>query len=331
MRVLVTGITGFAGPYVADALRVRGHAVHALVRGDARDPGPPQHLEAAHRADLTDPAAVDAAVAAAAPEAIVHLGGWSDPAAAEHEPEAVYRVNLHGTLALLAAVRARTPQARLLVVSSLLVYGAVLRRELPVREDTPLRPLGVYGASKAAAEIAALQWSRAYGLDVVVARPFNHTGAGQRSDFVCAAIARQLAAVEAGRQEPVLRLGNLDPVRDFSDVRDIAAGYVALLERGRRGEAYNLCSGEGVSVAEVVALLRTIARVPVHVRSDPGRRRALDPERFVGTYEKARADTGWCPGTPLLATLGWVLDDWRARETSRPGQDPDPARRPHGT
>jgi len=172
----------------------------------------------------------------------------------------------------------------------------------------------VYGASKAAAEIAVLQWGRAYGLDVVVARPFNHTGPGQRIDFVCAAIARQLVEVEAGRRDPVLRLGNLDPVRDFVDVRDVAAGYVALLERGRGGEAYNLCAGgEGVSIAEVVALFRTLARVPVHVRSEPGRRRALDVERFVGSHEKVTADTGWEPRIALLDTLRDVLDDWRAR------------------
>src|SRR5262249_56608612 len=139
--------------------------------------------------------------------------------------------------------------ARLVAVSSGAVYGAVAPRELPIDEDAPLRPLTVYGASKAAADLAAAQWPRAYGLDVVRARPFSHTGPGQDAAYVCSALARQLAAIEAGRQDAVLRVGNVDPVRDFSDVRDVAAGYVALLERGRTGEAYNLCAGEGISVA----------------------------------------------------------------------------------
>jgi GDP-4-dehydro-6-deoxy-D-mannose reductase len=150
----------------------------------------------------------------------------------------------------------------------------------------------------------------------VVARPFNHTGPGQSAAYLVPALASQVAAIEAGRQLPVLAVGNVDPVRDFSDVRDVAAGYVALLERGRRGETYNLCSGDGVSIAEVVALFRTLVRVPVHVRSERARRRALDIERFVGSHAKATADTDWAPRIPLVDTLRDVLDDWRGREAA---------------
>ncbi len=157
------------------------------------------------------------------------------------------------------------------------------------------------------------QWARAYGLDVVRARPFNHTGPGQDPAFVCSALARQLALIEAGKQDPVVRVGNADPVRDFSDVRDIAAGYVGLLERGRSGEAYNLCSGDGVSIAEVIALLRTHARVPVRVQSDPALRRAHDVSRIVGSHARATEHTGWRPARQLTTTLREVLEDWRAR------------------
>jgi GDP-4-dehydro-6-deoxy-D-mannose reductase len=132
---------------------------------------------------------------------------------------------------------------------------------------------------------------------------------------VCSALARQLAAIEAGRQPAVVRAGNLDPVRDFSDVRDIAAGYVALLERGRAGEVYNLCSGEGVSVAEVIAVLRTLARVPVRVESDPALRRRLDVPRVVGSHARATRDTGWEPRIALTDTLAGLLDYWRATIT----------------
>jgi GDP-4-dehydro-6-deoxy-D-mannose reductase len=200
----------------------------------------------------------------------------------------------------------------MLLVSSAAVYGEVDAAACPLDEDTPLRPLTVYGASKAAAELAALQWGRAYGLDVVVARPFNHTGPGQAPAYVCAALASQIAAIEHGRQPPVLAVGNLDPIRDVSDVRDVAAGYVALLERGRPGTIYNLCAGAGVSVGEIVAVLRGLAPVAMEVRSEAGRRRRHDVARVVGSHARATTDTGWVPQIPLRDTLAAVLAEWRA-------------------
>ena len=316
MRVFVTGIGGFVGRWVTAALLGAGHEVLGLVR-DARD-GPGLATVglpagALHRGDVTDASRIDQLVGDLAPDAVLHLAGLAFVPAAERDPAAAYAVNVGGTLAMLAAVRARAPRARVLIVSSGDVYGAVQPGDLPVREETPLRPLTVYGATKAAADLAAAQWGRAYELDVVRARPFNHTGPGQDAAFVCSALARQLALIEAGRQEPVLVAGNVDAVRDFTDVRDVAAGYVALLERGRTGEAYNLCSGEGASIAEVIALLRTHARVPVRVRSEATLRRANDVPRIVGSPALAGAHTGWRPTIPLVDTLGTVLADWRDR------------------
>lgn len=310
MRLLVTGAGGFAGRWVVEAAHAAGHTVHGLVRAGAAAPALPATI---HQGDVADDAAMMRLVTEIAPEGIVHLAALSEPGVAEADPTRAYRVNVGGTLALLGAVRAHAPAARVVVVTSSEVYGAIRREELPVREDTPLRPVTVYGASKAAADIAAGQWARAYGLHVVRARPFNHTGPGQRPAFVCSAIARQVAAVEAGRQPAELRVGNVDPVRDFGDVRDVAAAYLALLERGHAGEAYNVCTGEGASVAEVIALLRTHARVPMFARPDPSRRRALDVERIVGSRERITADTGWTPRIPLADTLRDVLDDWRTR------------------
>jgi len=319
MRVLLTGIGGFVGPVVAGALRAAGHEVLGLVQ-----PGPPSPrlaalelpADALHEGDVTDVEGLGRLLAATRPAAVVHLAGLTFVPAAERDPAETYRVNVGGLLALLGAVRAETPEARVLAVGSGDVYGAVERGELPIREDTPFRPVSVYGASKAAADLAAAQWARAYRLHVVRARPFNHTGPGQDPAFVCSALARQVAAIEAGMQEPILRVGNVDPVRDFSDVRDIAAGYVALLERGRAGEAYNLCSGSGSSIAEVIAILRTHARVPLGVHSDPALRRAVDVERIVGSHDRATRDTGWSPRISLDDTLGALLDDWRVRVRS---------------
>jgi len=312
VRVLLTGASGFAGPFVAEALVAAGHHVEGLARQ------PPQRGAQVpfHAVDVRDADALAGVVAAIAPDAVVHLAAIAQPGAAEANPGLAYDVNLGGTLVLLSALRAAPARPRLLLVSSGAVYGAVRPAELPVTEETPLRPLSVYGASKAAAELAALQVARAHGLDVVVARPFNHTGPGQSADYVCAALASQVAAIEAGRQEPVLTVGNVDPVRDFSDVRDVAAGYVALLERGRSGTVYNLCAGDGVSVADIIAQLRSLARVPMRARIDPARRRSNDVERIVGSHERATTDTGWAPRIPLIDTLAAVLEDWRSRGRS---------------
>ena len=309
MRVLVTGIGGFVGPWLHRALVAHGHEVLGLVReGDEPPPGVP-----GHRADVTVRSQVEAVLRDVRPDAIIHLAAISFVPEAEGDPESAYRINVGGTVALMAAVRAVAPSARLLWVGSSDAYGAVTPADLPVTEDTPFRPLSVYGASKAAGDVTAAQWARSYGLDIVRARPFNHTGPGQRATFVSASIARQMARMERGEQEPVLRVGNPDPVRDFSDVRDVMAGYVTLLEHGRAGEAYNLCAGEGVSIAEVIALLRTHCRVPMRVWSDPALRRPSEIERIVGSHAKATAETGWTPRIPLIDTLRDLLDDWRAR------------------
>ena len=309
MRVLVTGIGGFVGPWLRQALEKHGHEVHGLMReGDEAPPGVP-----AHRADVTRRSEVEQVLRDVRPDWIIHLAAISSVPEAEADPETAYGINVGGTIALMAAMRAVTPSARLLWVGSSDAYGAVRPEDLPVTEETPFRPLSVYGASKAAGDVAAAQWARSYGLDIVRARPFNHTGPGQRATFVSAAFAQQIARMERGEQEPVLRVGNAEPVRDFSDVRDIMAGYVALLERGRSGEAYNLCAGEGVSIAEVIALLRTHAKVPMRVWSDPELRRPVDVERIVGSHAKATAETGWSPRIPLGETLRDVLDDWRKR------------------
>jgi len=315
VRVLVTGITGFVGPFVVAALRARGDDVHGLVRGGrarVAEVGASLGGVALRAGDLGDADGFARLVAELAPEAVIHLAAFSFVPEAERDPHTAYRVNLSGTLAVLAAVRSHAPRARVVVASSSSVYGAGASASRACDEETPLRPLTVYGASKAAADVAADQWARAYDLDVVRARPFNHTGPGQAPTFVASALARQIAAVEAGKLD-VVRIGNMDPVRDFSDVRDVAAGYVALLERGHGGEVYNLCSGEGASVADVLAILRTHARVPIRVHVDPALRRGKDLERLVGSHARATRDTGWQPHIPLAETLATLLDYWRAR------------------
>lgn len=310
MRVLVTGIAGFAGPHLAEALAAAGHEVHGLALAAAGVP----HAAAVHVADLLDQDAVERVVQAVRPEAVAHLAALSFVPAGEADPRHAVRVNVEGTVGLLRALERATPAARLLLVSSSDAYGYVAAEDLPVRETVPLRPVSVYGATKAAAETMALQWARRHGRDVVVARPFNHAGPGQSPDFVVSAFGRQLARIETGAAEPVMRVGDLAPVRDVSDVRDVARGYCALLERGASGEAYNLCSGRGVAIREILEALVAVSGVSVRIETDPARMRRVDLPRLVGSHARATEATGWRPTIPLATTLADVLADWRRRE-----------------
>jgi len=314
VRVLVTGAGGFVGRYLVRALAEQGHDVHGLVHPSDPVAGLAELPMSQHPGDVVDGDTFDATVGTVAPEAVVHLAALSFVPAAERDPQPTYRVNVGGTLAVLAAVRARVPKARLLLIGSGDAYGAVRPEEVPIGEDVPLRPLSVYGASKAAAEVTAAQWARSYGLDVVRVRPFNHTGPSQTPTFVCPSLAKQVADIEAGRQAPAIRAGNLDPVRDLSDVRDVVGGYVALLERGKSGEVYNLCSGTGRSIRELIDLFRSLARVAIEVTQDPALMRPVEIPRIVGSHAKATADTGWRPRIPFEQTAADVLGWWRESE-----------------
>jgi GDP-4-dehydro-6-deoxy-D-mannose reductase len=258
-------------------------------------------------ADVTDPAALHAAVAAAEPEWVFHLAARTFVPDAATDPAAAFTVNATGTLQLLAAVARHVPRCRVVVVGSADAYGAVPDADQPIVEAQPLRPLSGYGASKAAADLLAGQWADGAGLDVVRVRPFNHTGPGQDGRFVCADFARQLRAVAGARNPPRIEVGDLDPVRDFSDVRDVVAAYVAVAERGVRGAAYNVCSGVGRSIRSVLDDLIAAVGVPVEVVSVAARRRPLRVPRLVGSAAALHAATGWQPAIAWPQTLADLL------------------------
>ena len=305
MKVLVTGCNGFAGRHAGAALRQAGHDV---VGGDlALAPG---GANACLEMDVRDLASISRALEAARPDAILHLGGIAFVPLGWTEPQQVFSVNTIGTLNLLDAVRQRAPRTRVLVVTSAEVYGSH-PAAAPLAEDAPYRPDNIYGVAKAAADHATLLYAAHHRLDVMVARPSNHIGAGQSRDFVSSSFAAQLADIAAGAR-PLMRVGNLDQRRDFTDVRDVARAYVRLLEQGRAGLAYNIASGRMIPVRDILDTLCDIARVRPQVEVDPA---LFRPNENRPSYNTARilAQVGWQPEIPLRQTLETVYADILAR------------------
>jgi GDP-4-dehydro-6-deoxy-D-mannose reductase len=297
MRALVTGATGFVGRYLVSALRAGGAAVFEC-GGPTDDPG-------AFALDLEDPATIAAALDLARPDLVFHLAAQTFVPESFASPVATYRTNVIGTANLANAVREyardRT-MPRFVFTSSAEVYGSRPPGDMPLRETQIPAPATPYAASKLGAEAIVMAEARGLGLDVVIARAFNHIGPGQNERFVVPSFARQLAQIAAGAS-PLLLVGNLNAVRDFLDVRDVVAAYLALARDGARGEIYNVCSGAGRTVRDVLRELIAIAGVPVEVREDPERMRPLDVPVFVGSAQKLEAATGWRPEVPLSQSL----------------------------
>lgn len=315
MRALVTGITGFVGGHLAEHLAEAGDQVVGL-SASGRWPAALGHLSARARVEALDLAEVDEAaladlIARKRPEAIYHLAAQANPQASVADPRGTWALNLGGTLNLLEAVKRSGLAPRVVLVGSGVSYGNPAPEHLPVAETCPLRPNNPYAASKAAADLLGIQHYLGHGTDVVVARPFNHAGPRQSSTYVLSALARQVAEVEAGRA-PRVEVGNLQVRRDFTDVRDVVRAYRLLAERGAAGEIYNLGTGVGTLLADAVAILAGLSKVPIEVHVDPARVRPVDLELLVADASKLRAATGWEPRYSIEQTLGDMLDGWRA-------------------
>jgi GDP-4-dehydro-6-deoxy-D-mannose reductase len=248
------------------------------------------------------------------PEVIYHLAAQSNPHGSLADPRGTWALNLGGTLNLLEAVKAAglTPGPRVILVSSGVCYGNPDPSHLPVTEDCPLRPNNPYAASKAAADLLGIQHHLAHGTDVVMVRPFNHAGPRQSPSYVLAALALQVAEVEAGRKTAV-EVGNLEVIRDFTDVRDVVRAYRLLAQHGngKPGEIYNLGSGRGTKIADALDRLTALASRPIAVRIDPARVRPVDQPHLVANATKLRAATGWEPSYTIKQTLADMLERCR--------------------
>jgi GDP-4-dehydro-6-deoxy-D-mannose reductase len=297
--ILVTGANGFVGKHLVPMLR----ATWADMSVESS------------RADVTDRNAVNAEIRQIRPVSCVHLAAIATVAAGRDDPDAVWRVNLGGTLNLARAILAEAPSCHFLFVSTADAYGKSFTSGLPIDETSPLAPLNTYAASKAAADLAVGAMA-ADGLRAIRLRPFNHTGPGQTDSLVVASFARQAARIAAGLQPPILQVGDLTPQRDFLDVRDVCAAYVACLKRADDippGSIFNIASGQPRRIGDVLTDLLALTGVAVKVEPDPERMRPSDIPFACGDASRAQEVLGWTPKIAWQQTLADVLQDWRDR------------------
>ena len=314
MRVLITGISGFVGGYLALSLLTQPEAtLYGVVRNRAKLL--PELVEQVKifQGDLSDVPFVDGLLTQAKPDVVYHLAGQASVSHAWSDPWQTFQANVLPQLNLLQGIIKHGLAPHFLSVISSKVYGDIPPHQMPITESVVLAPDSPYGVSKAAQDMLAQQYFLSHSLPIIRARPFNHIGPRQTPDFVTASFAKQIAMVEAGLAEPVIYVGNLSAKRDFTDVRDVVAAYRLLMTKGTPGEAYNIGSGQAVSVQHILDTLIDLSHTPITVKQDPARMRPADQPLSYGNIAKIQQSVGWQPEIALVESLAQILDYWRAR------------------
>jgi len=318
MRALITGIAGFAGSHLADFLLAETdlEVWGVVLEGDSGLGALNPRSQVVY-GDLRDADVTRMILAQVQPDYIFHLAGQAYVPVSWHDPWPTLETNIRTQVNILAAAAALDLDARILVVGSTDEYGRVRPEELPITEETPLRPDSPYAVSKIAQDMLGLQYHLSHGLKTVRVRPFNHIGPRQRDQFVASSFAKQIAEIEAGLRPPVVRVGNLEVKRDFTDVRDMVRAYWLILQHGQPGDVYNIGTGVAHSIREVLDILLSLSPVSIQVEPDPARFRPSDMLISVCDATRLRALTGWSPVIPLAQTLRDVLDFWRSKIQSQ--------------
>lgn len=313
-RVLVTGADGFVASHLIPEL-FGGWGCELFGLGLKPEPSCSVVGLQYRAVDLTDFDGVEKVLDVFRPDAVFHLAAQPSVARSWEDPWSTYRVNLLGQVNLMEAMRSLEIEASVHIACSSEEYGRVSPDEMPLGEGTPLNPCSHYAVSKVGQEVLGKMYSEAFSWRVLITRGFNQAGPGQSPDFVVSSFARQIALVECGKAEPVLMVGNLEARRDFTDVRDTVRAYRMVMEKGRPGAAYNVCSGVARAIFEVLEILLGMSDARIEVEKDPARQRPSDIPLLVGDNTLVRDETGWKPEIPLEQTLKDTLDYWRSVES----------------
>ena len=291
---LLIGGTGFAGSHMQHLL---AHEYRVIVTG--------------HSTDIRNSGQISDLVKSSLPDFVVNFASVTTVKESFEDPYQTYQVGFLGTLNLLEALKTIKFRGRVLNISSSEVYGFPSRDELPVRETAPVRPMNPYSVSKASTEALCYQWSQLEQFEIVTARPFTHIGPGQSAKFAISSFTKQIAEILLKKRGPVMHVGDLQTTRDLTDVRDVVRAYRLLMEKGRSGEVYNVCSNNEVSIRSVMNELIGLANTPISISQEETRLRKAEQQRTLGSFDKIREQTGWLPVIPLTQTLQDMLSYWR--------------------
>lgn len=325
MRALVTGISGFVGSHLAEYLLSHTDwQVAGTVYGRLDNIAQLRQRLALYPAELSRLEVVRFIVEESQPDYIFHLAAQPIPSLSRYDPWFTLENNIRAQLNILEVVAQMGLSCRVLVVGSSEEYGAIMPADLPIDEDTPLRPTSPYAVSKVTQDLLGLQYWLSQQVETVRVRPFNHIGPRQRRGFVAPDFASQIAEIEAGLRPPKMTVGALDVARDFSDVRDIARGYHLALTRGQPGEVYNLGAGQAHTVRELLDTLIAASSATIEVVQDPERTRRVEVPSMVADCTRMAGHTGWQTHIPFERSLSDVLDYWREQVRSG-ATDPTPA------
>lgn len=316
-RVLITGISGFVGSHLTDFLLSRGdieiHGVDIFGREKSDNLAGLIEKIKFQGCDLTDKLSVSKIIKDIKPSKIFHLAGRAFVKDSWDDPEKTFVVNVFSELNIFNALVELKLNPWIQIACSSEEYGLAAKNELPISEENELRPQSPYAVSKIAQDYLGYQYYRSYGLKVVRTRSFNHIGPRQNENFAVSNFAKQIAMIEAGKQTPVIKVGNLNAVRDFTDVRDIVKAYWLCTEKAAPGDVYNLCSGKGHKISEILNTLISLSKVKVKIQKDPKRMRPSDVPVWVGDNKKFAKKTGWKLEYKLKDTLKDTLDYWRSK------------------
>jgi len=312
MRALITGISGFVGRHLsAELVRCGLEVFGTCVSCDRVLEG--VESSRIEIGDIRDGKKLRALIKRVKPEGVVHLAALSSVPLCFENPVLAFKVNLMGTVNLYEAIQDAGLVPKILFIGSSDEYGPVEEKDLPITEDFPLNPQNPYASSKAAADLMSFQYFLHKKLPVIRVRPFNHIGPGQSEHFVASSFARQIALIESRKLAPVIRVGNLEARRDFTDVRDVVRAYSRLIEEGVPGEVYNIASGKEYPISEILEKLLALSKAQIRVEKDPKRFRPVDVPHRRGSFEKLKRKIGWAPTISIDNSLEDILNDWRRR------------------